>query len=123
MGSSASETKGPAENEEKPANAVPTAHQAVPTPIAHDPAPAEALPQPQPIVEEEDDLDVPVQPGTACRRRGCKTTFVSDDENRKGDGEGTQCTYHPAPVASFPFFIGSFILTAIFSPSSEKAAR
>ncbi|KAK7049246.1 hypothetical protein VNI00_005847 [Paramarasmius palmivorus] len=97
VGSSASETKAPAENEENPTNAVPAAHQAVPTPIAHDPAPAEALPPPQPIVEEEDDLDIPVQPGTACRRRGCKTTFVSDDENRKGDGEGTQCTYHPAP--------------------------
>ncbi|KAG6832678.1 hypothetical protein H0H92_012250 [Tricholoma furcatifolium] len=44
---------------------------------------------PTPIVIEEDDLTVVVAPGTACRRTGCKTTFISDVVNRQGDGEGT----------------------------------
>lgn len=48
--------------------------------------------------EEEDDLSVAVAPGTECRRKGCSVTFVSDAGNRIGDGEGTVCTYHPAPV-------------------------
>jgi len=38
-----------------------------------------------------------VTPGTLCRRNGCKTVYVSDAVNRQGDGEGTVCTYHPAP--------------------------
>ncbi|GLB35085.1 putative CHORD [Lyophyllum shimeji] len=62
-------------------------------PSAPDPSP----PPPRPVVEEEDDLSVPVAPGTVCRRNGCKTAFVSDAVNRLGDGEGTVCTYHPAP--------------------------
>ncbi|KAJ3564279.1 hypothetical protein NP233_g8399 [Leucocoprinus birnbaumii] len=53
--------------------------------------------KPAPVIEEEDDLIVPVTPGTTCRRRGCGLRFVSDDENRKGDGPGTVCIYHPAP--------------------------
>ncbi|ESK92863.1 cord and cs domain protein [Moniliophthora roreri MCA 2997] len=84
-------------NEEQSATGTPEVQQTVPTPIARDPAPAAALPPPPPVVEEEDDPNIPVQPGTECRRRGCKTTFVSDDVNRKGDGEGTKCIYHPAP--------------------------
>ncbi|KII88667.1 hypothetical protein PLICRDRAFT_41870 [Plicaturopsis crispa FD-325 SS-3] len=56
-----------------------------------------ATPKPAPIVEEEEDLDVTVKPGTTCRHKGCGVAFVSDEINRKGDGEGTVCTYHPAP--------------------------
>ncbi|TFY80718.1 hypothetical protein EWM64_g3294 [Hericium alpestre] len=59
--------------------------QAVPRPAAPPPPPA----------EEEDDLDAPVAPGTKCRHSGCNTLYVSDEENRKGDGLGTMCTYHP----------------------------
>ncbi|KDR81478.1 hypothetical protein GALMADRAFT_239443 [Galerina marginata CBS 339.88] len=49
-----------------------------------------------PILELED-LNRPVEVGTACRRKGCQTTFVSDEVNRHGDGEGTVCRYHPLP--------------------------
>lgn len=49
-------------------------------------------------LEEEDDLSVAVSPGTECRRKGCIVTFLSDAENRIGDGEGTVCTFHPALV-------------------------
>lgn len=51
------------------------------------------------IIEDEDDLDVPVSPGVKCQRKGCGITFVSDEVNRIGDDEGTICTYHPAPVS------------------------
>ncbi|KAG6334872.1 hypothetical protein ID866_4213 [Astraeus odoratus] len=47
---------------------------------------------------EEDDLSASVPPGTVCKRKGCGTAFVSDEENRIGDGAGTVCTHHPAPV-------------------------
>lgn len=50
-----------------------------------------------PPVEEEDDLSVSVVPGTICKRKGCGVIFVSDQENRTGDGAGTVCIYHPAP--------------------------
>ncbi|KAG5730679.1 Cysteine and histidine-rich domain-containing protein [Termitomyces sp. T112] len=63
----------------------------VPASVPHHP-PAVA-----PIEVEEDDLSVVIAPGTACRRNGCKAIFVSDAINRQGDGEGTVCTYHPAP--------------------------
>jgi len=53
--------------------------------------------QPTPIVEEEDDVTIPVKVGTTCRRKGCGVTFESDDKNRIGDDEGTVCNYHPAP--------------------------
>jgi hypothetical protein len=49
-------------------------------------------------IEEEDDLGASVKSGTLCRRNGCRTVFVSDDVNRIGEGEGTVCTYHSAPV-------------------------
>jgi hypothetical protein len=58
---------------------------------------------PPPVEEEEEeaeDLAVPVNPGTVCRHRGCRVTFVSDDVNRVGDGEGTVCTYHPSAVSA-----------------------
>ncbi|KAF8163170.1 chord-domain-containing protein [Crassisporium funariophilum] len=51
---------------------------------------------PPPILEL-DDLNKPVAYGTSCRRKGCGTTFVSDEVNRQGDGEGTVCHYHPLP--------------------------
>lgn len=54
---------------------------------------------PAPVVEEEDDPTIPVKVGTTCRRKGCGVAFESDDVNRIGDGEGTVCTYHPAPVS------------------------
>ncbi|KAF9001893.1 HSP20-like chaperone [Cyathus striatus] len=52
---------------------------------------------PTPTIEEEDDLSVSVKPGTLCRRKGCGVSFVSDDINRSGEGEGTVCIYHSAP--------------------------
>lgn len=60
---------------------------------------ATSVPAPAPpLIEEEDDLDIPVPAGTACRRKGCGVTFESDEANRRGDGEGTVCTYHSHPV-------------------------
>ncbi|KAJ7273193.1 chord-domain-containing protein [Mycena rebaudengoi] len=49
------------------------------------------------VVEEEDDLNIPVSAGTPCRRTACGVVFTSDDVNRIGNGEGTVCTYHPSP--------------------------
>jgi hypothetical protein len=54
---------------------------------------------PPPVIEEEDDLGIPVKAGTACQRKGCGVVFESNEKNRIGDGEGTVCTYHPAPVS------------------------
>ncbi|KAI0306546.1 chord-domain-containing protein [Multifurca ochricompacta] len=45
--------------------------------------------------EDEDDLNVVVPQGATCKRAGCKVTFVSDEENRIGDGPGTKCVFHP----------------------------
>lgn len=53
-------------------------------------------PPPAPVIEDEDDVDVPVAPGTKCLRNGCKHTFVGQAESR-GDGEQSQCVYHPKP--------------------------
>jgi len=36
-------------------------------------------------------------PGTSCKRQGCSAVFVSDAENRQGDGPGITCAYHPRP--------------------------
>ncbi|EGN96054.1 hypothetical protein SERLA73DRAFT_58926 [Serpula lacrymans var. lacrymans S7.3] len=52
--------------------------------------------EPAPVVEEEDDLSVPVQTGAPCRHTGCGVAFVSDEVNRIGNGEEATCTYHPA---------------------------
>ncbi|THH11827.1 hypothetical protein EW145_g395 [Phellinidium pouzarii] len=49
-----------------------------------------------PPKEEEDDLSVPVAPGSLCRRKGCDAVFVSDKDSRLGDGDGAVCTYHPS---------------------------
>jgi hypothetical protein len=53
---------------------------------------------PPTLVIEEDDLSIPISPGTLCRRKGCGVAFISEKENRQGDGPGTICTYHSAPV-------------------------
>ncbi|KIJ69581.1 hypothetical protein HYDPIDRAFT_124193 [Hydnomerulius pinastri MD-312] len=58
---------------------------------------AAPLAPPPPPAEDEDELSVPATTGTLCKRKGCGVAFVSDEENRIGDGEGTVCTYHPAP--------------------------
>ncbi|KAH8117296.1 chord-domain-containing protein [Phellopilus nigrolimitatus] len=47
-----------------------------------------------PPVEEEDDPTISVTPGTHCRRKGCGTEFVSDEESRS---DSAVCTYHPSP--------------------------
>ena len=60
------------------------------TPVAQ-PASAE-------IAEDEDDLEATVPKGAPCQRAGCKVTFVSDEENRIGDGPGTKCVYHSGAV-------------------------
>jgi len=53
--------------------------------------------KPEPLVVEEDDLTIPVDAGSHCKRKGCFAVFISDEVNRNGDGEGTICTYHPMP--------------------------
>jgi len=62
-----------------------------------------SAPKPEPVVTEEDDPAVAVAPGTQCKRQGCSAKFVSDAENRQGDGPGAVCTYHPRPVRDPPF--------------------
>jgi len=61
-----------------------------------------AVPVAQPVpaekVEEEDDLETTVPSGTPCQRAGCKVAFVSDEENRIGDGPGAKCVHHPGAV-------------------------
>lgn len=60
---------------------------------------AKAAP-PEPVAppeEEEDDASVPVEPGTKCRRNGCKHTFVSDAVSRVEGGDESECRYHPLP--------------------------
>ncbi|KAG2041451.1 chord-domain-containing protein [Suillus americanus] len=61
-------------------------------------SPKQSIPPPveTPVVEDEDDLDVPITPGTVCKRKSCGVAFVSDEVNRIGDGDKTICTYHPA---------------------------
>ena len=58
-----------------------------------------ARPKPAPLVIEDDDPAIPVEVGITCKRKGCFTIFVSDEENRTGEGEGTICMYHPMPVS------------------------
>ncbi|EGO21576.1 hypothetical protein SERLADRAFT_410180 [Serpula lacrymans var. lacrymans S7.9] len=55
--------------------------------------------EPAPVVEEEDDLSVPVQ-------TGCGVAFVSDEVNRIGNGEEATCTYHPASSMTHSLFSG-----------------
>ena len=68
----------------------PAAKLSAATPVAQ-PASAE-------VVEEEDDLEATVSKGAPCQRAGCKVTFVSDEDNRIGDGPGTKCVYHSGAV-------------------------
>jgi hypothetical protein len=80
-------------------------------------APALSRSTPSPaIVEEEDDLDALVKPGTACLHKGCGTMFVSDELNRKGDGPEAVCTYHPSPVRMTFFTLRTYLqhLLALF---------
>ncbi|KAF8797898.1 chord-domain-containing protein [Phlegmacium glaucopus] len=56
-----------------------------------------AMPATPVPVLELDDLNKEVAVGTVCRRKGCGITFVSNEVNRRGDGEGTVCSYHPLP--------------------------
>ncbi|OAX38904.1 chord-domain-containing protein [Rhizopogon vinicolor AM-OR11-026] len=60
------------------------------------PKPSSPTPVEAPVVEDEDDLSVPVTVGTICKRKGCGVAFVSDEVNRIGDGNEAVCTYHPA---------------------------
>jgi hypothetical protein len=57
--------------------------------------------EPKPVVPdvpEDDDLSVPVAPGTICKRRGCGVEYVDDDTSR-GGGSQAQCNHHPgAPI-------------------------
>lgn len=90
-----------------------------PNPMAASPmAPA----PPAPVTEVEDDPSILVKAGTPCQRKGCGVTFVSDEVNRIGDGEGTVCTYHPAPVSRMREFL-QFHFSNSPSQSSERAAR
>jgi hypothetical protein len=67
------------------------------------------VPQPVPVVqEEEDDLSVPVPVGTVCKRSGCGAEFVSEEASRIGEGEGTVCRYHPAPVSQLRYTVTGF---------------
>ncbi|KAF9948878.1 hypothetical protein BGZ72_009240 [Mortierella alpina] len=66
-----------------------------PAPAATKPAATPAA-APEPIVEEEDDLSVPVAVGKTCMRRGCGQTYVSEEVSRNSKVE---CQYHPgSPV-------------------------
>ena len=74
----------------------------IPQPISQ--APATPKPVVPIVVEEEDDHTIDVIPGTQCKRNGCRVEFVSKEENRVGDGEGTVCTYHPGAVRALLLF-------------------
>jgi len=68
-------------------------------PLVSKPAlgPKMIAPSPTPMIEDEDDLDIPIQPGTRCLRQGCGKEFLSQEESRLGDGEHSVCTYHSSP--------------------------
>lgn len=84
---------------------------------------------PASLPEEEEDLSVAVTPGTKCTRKMCQVVFVTDAENRIGNGEGTVCTYHPAPVRSRFLVVLANNFSSIdrinshCSPSSAREAR
>ena len=90
----------PTAAESKPERKAPSAPPAVAAPVpASTPAPP-----PPPEEEEEDDLSAEVPAGATCRHKGCGKTFVSNEANRLGDGEGTVCTYHPKAVSTLTTF-------------------
>lgn len=79
---------------------------------------------PPALIIEEDDPTIPISPGTLCRRKGCGVSFISDKESRQGDGPGTICIYHTAPVGWGISGDTRLMSGEIdFSPSFEKAAR
>jgi hypothetical protein len=92
------------------------------TALQENPPPVTSTPV-APPVEEADDLDIPVKTGTACKRKGCGTVFVSDEVNRKGDGPGTVCTYHPSPVRSVTLFTLNASSSVDISQYSMKEAK
>ncbi|BEI85294.1 hypothetical protein CcaverHIS002_0506950 [Cutaneotrichosporon cavernicola] len=55
-------------------------------------APSKA-PTPPPVVEEEDDLSLPVPEGAKCKRLGCGAEWQGPAS--RGDGPEAGCTYHP----------------------------
>ena len=71
-----------------PSNRVPPAAPATPVPVL-----------------EIDDLTKEVAIGTMCRRKGCGVTFISDEVNRQGEGEGPVCFHHPLPVTFHRRFV------------------
>jgi hypothetical protein len=78
------------------------------------------LPVPAKKVEDDkDDLEATVPHGTTCKRLGCNVTFVSNEENRIGDGPGTKCVYHRGavrvPVPCIPPYAETVVITAHFS--------
>jgi hypothetical protein len=75
-----------------------------------------------PVIEAEDDLSISVKIGTMCQRKGCGVVFESDEKNRIGDGEGTVCTYHPAPVSLIRNDLKYHVLNH-YSQYSGKVAR
>jgi hypothetical protein len=102
-------------------------HQATFVPIQNStpvrPAPANGAPaevKTPSVREEEDDVTVPVDPGTICRRKGCGAAFVSDSVNRLGDGEGTVCTYHPSDVSLDPVSLNCTLRTCRVSANLPR---
>ena len=67
----------------------PAVPRSVPTPM---PQPTVEEKKPEPL--EQDDLSVPVERGTKCKRKGCNTEYISDDVSR-GEGPEAQCVFHP----------------------------
>ncbi|CAG8672539.1 5905_t:CDS:2, partial [Scutellospora calospora] len=49
---------------------------------------------PQEEKPEEDDLNIPVTPGTVCKRASCNTPYV-DDITSRNEGPQAKCVYHP----------------------------
>ncbi|CAG8520907.1 17323_t:CDS:2 [Acaulospora morrowiae] len=48
----------------------------------------------QPVEDPEDDLSIPVAPGTKCKRKACDESYVDEATNR-GEGPKARCIYHP----------------------------
>jgi hypothetical protein len=79
------------------------------------------LPPPK-IVEDEDDLEAKVDPGTKCLRSGCKHTFVSDEASR-GDGDQSECTYHPMPVSIMGSILMQYVAFHQLHPHSARSSN
>ncbi|KZT54585.1 chord-domain-containing protein [Calocera cornea HHB12733] len=69
---------------------------APPAPLpAAAPAPKEPA-KPAPLEIPEDEPGVTVEKGVRCKRNGCSAVFV-DEATSRGEGEGAECVFHPAP--------------------------